>query len=161
MILVFNASPVIVLAKAGLLDVFAGMGNPAIIPQSVLDEVLNVEDPMDPARLWFGATQSLMEVVPTAPMSAFLAGWDLGAGESAVISAATERPGAVAVLDDLAARRCAQAHGIPMTGTLGLVLLARKQGLIPAVGTALESIMNAGLYVSEKMLAAVRARAGE
>jgi hypothetical protein len=57
-ILVFNASPVIVLAKAGLLDVFAGMGNPAIIPQAVLDEVLNAEDPMDPARLWFGASQS-------------------------------------------------------------------------------------------------------
>ncbi len=161
MILVFNASPVIVLAKAGLLNVFAGMGKPAIIPQAVLDEVLNVEDSMDPARLWFGNSQSLMEVVPTAPMSAFLAGWDLGAGESAVISAATARPGAVAVLDDLAARRCAQAHGMPMTGTLGLVLLARKLGLIPAVGTALEAIMAAGLYVSAKTLADVRARAGE
>jgi predicted nucleic acid-binding protein len=102
-----------------------------------------------------------MEAVPTAPMSAFLAGWDLGAGESAVISAATERPGAIAILDDLAARRCAQAHGISITGTLGLVLLARKQGLIPAVGSALEAILDAGLYVSEKTLADVRARAGE
>lgn len=51
MILVFNASPVIVLAKAGLLNVFAGMGKPAIIPQAVLDEVLNVEDSMDPRAI--------------------------------------------------------------------------------------------------------------
>jgi predicted nucleic acid-binding protein len=94
-------------------------------------------------------------------MSSFLAGWDLGSGESAVISAASTRAGAVAVLDDLAARRCAQAHGMPITGTLGLVLLAKKRGLIPKVGGALDAIVNAGLYVSAKTLADVRARAGE
>ena len=58
-------------------------------------------------------------------------------------------------------RRCAQAHGIQMTGTLGLVLLAKKRGLISEAGSALDAIVAAGLYVSEKMLADVRARAGE
>ena len=161
MILVFNASPVIVLAKAGLLERFLRLGEPVIIPQVVVDEILNVEDPLDPARVWCEQGATLMRVVPTPPMSTFLAGWNLGAGESAVISTATEHPGAVAVLDDLAGRRCAQAHGIPMTGTLGLVLLARKRGLIPEVGSTLEGIVQAGLYVSTKTLADVRARAGE
>lgn len=161
MILIFNASPVIVLAKAGLLKMFSALGTPSIIPQAVLDEVLSVEDPMDPARVWFEQAEALMQVVPTPPMSSFLAGWDLGSGESAVISAASTRAGAVAVLDDLAARRCAQAHGMPITGTLGLVLLAKKRGLIPEVGGALDAIVNAGLYVSAKPLADVRARAGE
>ena len=161
MILVFNASPVIVLAKAGLLEAFAALGNSAIIPQSVLDEVLNVDDPTDPARVWFEGDGTSMEVVASPPMSPFLAGWDLGAGESAVISLANAQSGAVAVLDDLAARRCAQAHGIRMTGTLGLVLLAKKRGLIAEAGSALAAIVAAGLYVSEKTLADVRARAGE
>jgi predicted nucleic acid-binding protein len=160
-ILVFNASPVIVLAKAGLLEAFAALGNPAIIPQVVLDEVLNVEDPLDPARVWFAQKGPSVQVVLTPPISSFLAGWDLGAGESAVISVASAHSGAVAVLDDLAARRCAQAHGIQMTGTLGLVLLAKKRGLIAEAGSALDAIITAGLYVSEKMLADVRARAGE
>ncbi len=161
MILVFNASPVIVLAKAGLLEKFVRLGEPSIVPQVVMEEILRAADPMDPARLWFADSNSMMEVVPSVPMSPFLAGWDLGSGESAVISTVTERPGAVAVLDDLAARRCAQAHGIPMTGTLGLILLAKKRGLIPEVGTSLEAIVNAGLYVSARTLADVRAKAGE
>lgn len=161
MILVFNAPPVIVLAKAGLLKPFAALGNPAIVPQAVLDEVLNVEDPMDAARVWFEQEGPLMQVVPTPPISSFLAGWDLGAGESAVISSVVSQPGSVAVLDDLAARRCALAHGIPMTGTLGLVLLAKKRGIIAEVGSALNAIVAAGLYISAKHLADVRAKAGE
>ncbi len=161
MILVFNASPVIVLAKAGLLKAFAALGSPAIIPQAVVDEVLDVEDPLDPARVWIEQDGTLLRVDPTPPLSAFLAGWDLGAGESAVISLTCVQPGSVAVLDDLAARRCAQAHGIRMTGTLGLVLLAKKRGIIAEVGSALEAIVAAGLYVSAKTLADVRAKAGE
>jgi predicted nucleic acid-binding protein len=160
-ILVFNASPVIVLAKAGLLEAFVALGNPAVIPQAALDEVLNVEDPKDQARVWFEQKGSLMQVVPTPPISSFLAGWDLGAGESAVISSVVSQPGSVAVLDDFAARRCALAHGIQMTGTLGLVLLAKKRGLIAEVGSALDAIVAAGLYISPKHLADVRAKAGE
>ena len=161
MILVFNASPVIVLAKAGLLDDLVGLGDPAIVPQAVVDEIGRVDDAMDAARLWLEKPGRRLEVVPTPPMSPFLAGWDLGAGESAVISLAAAHPGAVVVLDDLAARRCAQAHGIQMTGTLGLLLLAKKRGLLAEVGKPLQAIVAAGLYVSANNLADVRARAGE
>ena len=161
MTLVFNASPLIVLAKAGLLDDCVGLGDPCIVPQAVVDEICRVDDALDPARVWLERAGTQMNVVPTPPLSAFLAGWDLGAGESAVISLTAAQAGAVAVLDDLAARRCAQAHGIQMTGTLGLVLLAKKRGLVPEVGKALEAIVGAGLYVSAKTLADVRGKAGE
>jgi predicted nucleic acid-binding protein len=160
-ILVFNASPVIVLAKAGLLEQFCLLGEPSWVPQTVVDEVLRVSDPADPARVWFEATSRSMCVIATPPMPPFLGGWDLGAGESAVISLVVAQPGSVAVLDDLAARRCALAHGIQMTGTLGLVLLAKKRGLIAEVGSALQAIVAAGLYISPKHLADVRAKAGE
>lgn len=160
MILVFNASPVIVLAKAGLLEPFAKLGDPSIVPQMVVEEILKANDPLDPACAMFRAPQSLMEVIPAAPMSEWIAGWDLGAGEGAVISIASAR-GAVAVLDDLAARRCAQAHGLAMTGTLGLVLLAKKRGVIERVGPALDAVVDAGLYISPRVLAEVRAKAGE
>jgi predicted nucleic acid-binding protein len=159
--LVFNASPVIVLAKAGLLETLSALGSPALIPQAVVDEILKVNDPMDPARLWFEGSGAPFQRVATPPMSPFLAGWDLGPGESSVISIATGITESVAVLDDLAARRCAQSHGIPITGTLGLVLLAKKHRLIPDVTTALESIVNSGLFISRDILAKVRKKAGE
>ena len=161
MTLIFNASPVIVLAKAGLLAKFSALGSPSLIPQAVVDEVCNTSDPMDPARVYLEGDSHLLEHVDTSPISPILAGWNLGSGESAVISTANSRPGSAAVLDDLAARRCAQAHGIPVTGTLGLVLLAKKRGLIAKAGTALEAIVHAGLYVSDRTMEEVRAKAGE
>ena len=161
MILVFNASPLIVLAKAGLLDQFCSLGEPSMMPQTVVDEILRVDDPEDRARVWIENRGGPMHVIPTLPLPPFLAGWDLGAGESAVISSVVSHPGSVAVLDDLAARRCALAHGIQMTGTLGLVLLAKKRGMIAEVGSVLDAIVAAGLYISAKHLAEVRAKARE
>ena len=64
------------------------------------------------------------------PMAEVLRAWDLGAGESAVLSWAMKRPGTLAVLDDFAARKCATALGIPVVGTLGVALLAKKRGVV-------------------------------
>jgi predicted nucleic acid-binding protein len=87
--------------------------------------------------------------------------WDLGAGESAVISLTAMHPGAIAVLDDLAARRCAQALGLQIIGTLGLVLKAKRAGLIPSASQALDAITAAGLYISSHHIETLRIQAGE
>ena len=55
--------------------------------------------------------------------------WDLGPGKSQVIAYALQRKGR-AVLDDAAARRCAQAHGVAIVGSIGVVLRAKNAGLI-------------------------------
>ncbi len=65
-----------------------------------------------------------------------IAALDLGAGESEVLSLALGLSGYHAVLDDAAGRRSAEALGIPFIGTGGLLLLAKKEGLIPSVGEA-------------------------
>jgi predicted nucleic acid-binding protein len=159
--LVFNASPVIVLAKAGLLDCFTLLGDPSLLPQEVADEISAVDDPLDPARLYLGRRSPSLRVEGPIPISPLLAAWDLGKGESSVISLTLNQAGAVAVLDDLQARRCALAHGIQMTGTLGLVLLAKKRGIIPEVREALHLITAAGLYISPGILEEILVRAGE
>jgi predicted nucleic acid-binding protein len=162
MTFVFNASPVIVLAKAGLLEAIATLGDAVAIPQAVLDEVLQTDEADDPAKRWFERSPSSPFAILTASSTPpFLAAWDLGHGESAVIAIAAEIPNAIAVLDDLAGRRCAQAHGIPIIGTLGLLLLAKKRGAIPSVAAATQSVISAGLYVSDALAATIRASANE
>ena len=161
MILVFNASPLIVLAKAGLWDRFVTLGDVVVIPRAVRDEVIRVDNPTDAARIWLEAPSCPISHPAVPPASPFLAAWDFGAGEAAVITLTENTPGAIAVLDDLAARRCAQAHGIEVIGTLGLVLLAKKRGLIPNVGESLAAIVAAGLFISHHHLTAIRHQAGE
>ncbi len=52
--------------------------------------------------------------------------WGLGVGESSVLAFALGHSGTEAIIDDLAARKCAAALGIPVRGTLGIVPSAKR-----------------------------------
>src|SRR5271157_188956 len=66
----------------------------------------------------------------------------------------------MAVLDDQPARRCAQVLNIQTQGTLGLVLVAKQQGLIPVVRPVLEELKQAGMYMSDRLENQILAAAG-
>lgn len=53
-------------------------------------------------------------VVETPPVLELIQSWDLGAGESSVLAWAYLNPGTEAIIEDLAARRCAATLGIPV-----------------------------------------------
>lgn len=57
-----------------------------------------------------------------------------------------------AIIDDLAARRCAAALQIPVRGMLGIVLAAKKRGEISAARPLLEKLRQNGMYLSDKIL---------
>jgi predicted nucleic acid-binding protein len=61
----------------------------------------------------------------------------LGTGEKQVLALALEKPGSLAILDDLMARRYAYFLGIRFTGTLGILLKAKEKGLLQAVAPVL------------------------
>ena len=73
-----------------------------------------------------------LRVVDDRRLSPEIVEWDLGAGESQVLAFGHENPGCEAALDDLDTRRCAASLGIPLTGTLGVILRAKSEGKIPA-----------------------------
>ena len=85
--------------------------------------------------------------------------WGLGAGESAVLALAMDRQDAVAVLDDTQGRRCARAVGIPVIGTIGLVVRAARAGLLPAASPVLRDLRAAGLWLDDALIAEVLRRA--
>ena len=156
---IIDASPLILLGKAGQLDWLWQMGR-IVVPESVAAEV-TVGSPDDPARRWLETPQGAARIVrDDAPTNDLLA-WDLGAGEIAVIAMAMANPGYEAVLDDAAARRCAMVFGVPMRGTLSFVALAKKRGLIPACRPVFDQMLAAGLYVSPALVEQVALTAGE
>lgn len=86
---------------------------------------------------------------------------DLGPGESQVLMLALEIPGSVAILDDALARRMAIARGLPIKGTLGLLLDAKRAGLIPAVKPSLDKLQELRFRLASHTLEAVLRLAGE
>jgi len=156
---VINASPLILLGKSGQLDWLASIGH-VIIPQSVADEVM-AGSADDPARIWLGAPAGAALVRQNAPAKDELLAWDLGPGETAVIAWGIEHPGHEAILDDAAARRCAGVFGLRLRGTLSLVALAKKRGLVVSCRAVFARMLAAGLFVSPALVEQVARSAGE
>ena len=87
--------------------------------------------------------------------------WDLGSGETAVISYARREPAYEVVIDDAAARACARALGLHVRGTLGLLILAKRTGLIERVTPLLDRMESVGLRVHPSLLREARDLAEE
>jgi len=148
--LVVNASPVIVLAKTGFLDLMRILGDPVVVPTTVVNEIQQAghNDPAVQAL----AQNSWIRVVDPGVVPGILQPFGLDPGEEAVLSWALANPGAEALLDDQAARRCAKALGLPHRGCLGLIIVAKQQGIIPAARSALESLRQAGLRLTDRIM---------
>ena len=138
---VLNASPLIILAKAGYLDLVPKLLSPVVIPRAVATEIST--GPLNDPAVRFLARRSWLSVVDLVPALSPLATWHLGPGESEVLEYARRNSGTVAVLDDRAAR----ALQIPLTGTLGLVVAAVRMNLLPSLSAAIDAVRACGLYV--------------
>jgi predicted nucleic acid-binding protein len=87
--------------------------------------------------------------------------WNLGVGESEVLSLARADESYVAMIDDRIARNCARTLGIKTLGTGGALVLAKRRGLIPSASIALQKLLNAGLWLSDEIVTLLRRQAGE
>jgi predicted nucleic acid-binding protein len=148
--LVVNTSPLIHLAEAGLLRLLKEAAPIIWVPEPVAQEVraYGSQDPTARAL----AANAWLEVRPVPPLSPQVLAWDLGPGESAVIELTRAFPNSVAVIDDLAGRRCAEALGLALRGTVGLVLAAKRAGRLPAARPVLEQLRDSGMYLSDAVL---------
>ena len=65
------------------------------------------------------------------------------------------------IIDDNAAKKTAKYLGLPVTGTLGVLLKAKNLGYIEAVKPILEKMQKAGLYISQDVVRIVLSQASE
>jgi predicted nucleic acid-binding protein len=152
---VVNASPLISLDRTGSIDILLRLARDLVIPAGVLAEIARGPSPIAPSQLGMHRAVSVPTIHPV------VAAWDLGTGESEVLSWAVANPEATALLDDRAARRCAAALNIPTRGTLHVVIEAKRSGVVPAVAPLIDRLRNAGLYLSDALVRSALEAAGE
>ena len=146
---VINASPLITLFRADLHHLLPQLFPDLVVPGAVWEEVVN--HPFDdPAALGLPKSRWVRKVA-TQPNINVLA-WGLGAGETAVLSFAQNNLDYTAIIDDRAARRCARVLGVAIMGTAGVVVLAKRRGLIDSVEKSLRRLQGAGLWLSEQII---------
>lgn len=147
---VVNASPLILLANIDRLPFLKESCTEMIVPAAVACEI-RAGPERDPAQRWLeGEAQTC--ICRLESIDPVVAAWDLGAGESAVLTWARRNPGYEAILDDRAARDCATTLGLPVRGTLGVILLAKREGLIPRVQPVFQQLLGVGLRIAPDVL---------
>lgn len=85
----------------------------------------------------------------------------LDRGESSAIALALERPGSTLIIDDYKARKIAERLGLKLTGTLGVILKAKANGVIPAITPLLEKIKHTNFRLSAELEAQALRAANE
>jgi len=65
------------------------------------------------------------------------------------------------ILDDLPARKCAKILNLPLIGSLGLVVKAKKEGLLEFAKPAFEKLVTSGLYLDMSLIKNVLSSIGE
>jgi len=145
---VCNTSPQILLAKIGRLHLLQQLYREILIPVAVLEEVRAKpgREAQQLKTLIEGGIYQLHKVAGNV-LSDIPA--ELGSGEREVIALAIEKQADLVILDDLEGRRIARERGLTVTGTIGLLVEARKRGLIPSIRGDLDRLIEAGMWLDE------------
>lgn len=146
---VSNSSCLIALELIGRLDLLRGLYGMVVVPTAVAYEC--------GSRLpqWFQ-----VQTVQNQGMVRSLR-LELGSGESEAIVLAGEVAASRLILDDKKARRIAQQLGLPITGTLAVLLRAKEQGLLASVRDVLDDLAAARFRISDALIEETLRRAGE
>jgi predicted nucleic acid-binding protein len=121
----------------------------AVVPRPVAEEI-EAGPLLDPARQALASGRFTVVDMPPAPPE--LLAWDLGYGETAVLSWAIAQNGWTAILDDAEARKCARAFSIPVKGTLALVVTAKQRGIVPSAAEIIQTLVNTGFRLDERLI---------
>lgn len=111
----------------------------------------------------FGARPSWLRVAlvsDAARVAEFAAVLD--EGEAEAIALAVETAGCALLLDEARGRRVAKRLGLDVVGTLGVLVRAKRAGLLPAVGPLIAGLRNEhGFHVADAVVVSALREAGE
>lgn len=127
MIVVADTSPINYLLLIDQIDLLPRLFQQVIIPDRVRDEMLDPDAPRI-LQQWITKSPSWLTVQPVPAIDTTLSSLD--PGEQAAITLAQTLPADLLIIDERLGRRIAEARGIAIVGTLGVLDDAAAQGLI-------------------------------
>jgi predicted nucleic acid-binding protein len=141
MIVVSDTSPLTALMALGEERILQQLFTEVVIPEAVRDELLRCHAPLP---VWL----QVQAVSDESEARRFASIVDLGEAEA--IELAKELKADRLLIDERKGRRLAVQEGVPVIGLVGMVLLAKKKGLIASAGAMLDRLQEeAGMYLTD------------
>jgi predicted nucleic acid-binding protein len=153
---VCDTGPLIALTLIDQLQILHRLYPRVLVPRAVLDEVTagGVNRPGASAIIGAEWLVALDDIAPDPLLAGEL--------EASVIAAAYRLQARLAVLDERKARRiAARAYGLRVKGTAGILVAAKRAGLIAEVRPLLASMVGKGYFLSRRLIARAASEAGE
>lgn len=147
---VINASPLITLFASQQDYLLPELFDEIYIPDAVWNEVV-VAGNGDRAAQKIPSIDWLIKL-PSVTVDLDIQRWNLGAGESEVMHHSRKLETDRAIVDDLAARRCCKSLEIRSLGTCGILVVAKRRGLISNLESAIQKLRDAGLWLSDSLV---------
>ncbi len=157
---VSNASPLIHLAKIGQLNLLHEFFGEIAIPRAVYKEcIIEGEKRQEIAIIknanWLHVCNVSDKNLVTVLQS------ELDNGESEAIALALEKSADLILLDDAEAREKARLYHLKITGTLGILLRAKKEDKLQSFGDMIEQLLATGFWVDAALKRRLFVEAGE
>jgi len=152
---VSDTSPLISLAAVGRLSVLGDLYGEILVPDLVRDEyeIGRLASELTLAECpWIVVVR--VNPNPSLPVA-------LDPGETAAMSLALELSARAILLDERLGRRQAAQLGLPVVGTLGVLLRAKEQGLIPAVTPIVDEMIAHGIRIGTALRTLTLQQSGE
>ena len=158
--IISNSSPLVNFTALGRLQLLQQLYGAIVIPEAVYQEVV-VSGQGYPGRAALErASWITRELVSDHTAVAALS--SLGRGEAEAVVLAVENPGALLLIDDRRGRLSALNLGVNIIGTAGILLTAKRKGLIPLIAPEIERLQTqVGFRLGEELKVRVLQEAGE
>jgi len=155
-VIVSNASPLIVLLKINKLSILKKLFEKIVIPDTVYKEITAKEhDKLVFDKLKWIETTSVKKTEMINLLEKLI-----NKGEAEAIIFAKEL-NATLLMDDAKARKYAKLLNIEVIGTLGLLKMAKKRGLVQSVRKVIDDMLNEGYYIEDRLVKKILKDVGE
>lgn len=152
MAVVSNSSPLIAFAAIEQLPLFSALFESILIPPAVAREIAPSIPTLPP---WLRVQDLTMPLPPSVLRHSF------GDGEQEALALAVEIQAERILLDDRPARRVAEELGLLVTGTAGILLVAKRRALLPRIRPALDALLRTSFFLSPQLYDELLRAAGE
>ncbi len=158
-----DASVLICFGAAGQIELLREFYGEVLVPPSVWAEVTNAGTRPGAAEARMAKQTGWLQLrAPTSTPLVKQLHRTLDAGEAEAIALATESPRSLLLLDDADGRETALQMGLDFTGTVGVLLRAKRVGKLPALKPILDLLMQQNRFrLSRGLYEKVLGQAGE
>jgi uncharacterized protein len=156
---IVNTTPIIALSLIGRLALLRLLYTEVLIPPAVRAEVIRGGIERS-GMIELQQASWICETQLQSPRSADLL-VDLDRGEAEVLVLAMEQQADLVILDERLARRHAQRLGLPLTGTLGILLRAKQRGFVSSVRSLIDELQHGGIWLNNHVIVEILRLAGE